>query len=233
MPKPKCTTPGCPNICRFNGAAKYCGSCAKWMSRNAGSDPSQRPGLHRKPECKQPDCAKATYCRGWCRSHYARWSRSGSPELTHGAITRLVELGAQGGTDECIIAAGAAGRAHTMLQGVGMTASRAAWIIAYGNPGDLHVLHRCNGGSGEHGCVNVRHLYLGTAWRNQQDAVVSDRVAFGERHGRATLTEDDIRAIRAAHSSGSATGVALARRYGVNKAHISRIAQRKAWRRVA
>jgi hypothetical protein len=165
--------------------------------------------------------------------HYGRWWRGGSPETTHGSITRQVKLGAQGGTDECIIAAGATGRAHTLLNGVGMSASRAAWIIAYGDPGDLFVLHKCNGGSGEHGCVNVRHLYLGTRWRNQQDAVVSGRIAFGERHGRATLTEDDIRAIRAAYSSGSATGAALALRYGVDKAHISRITKKKAWRRVA
>lgn len=233
MPKPMCNTPGCSNICRFNSAVPLCESCAKWMSRHDGSDPSQRPGLHRKPDCKQPNCEKATRCRGWCRGHYDRWMRGGTPGSTHGSITRQVKLGAQGGTDECIIAAGATGRAHTLLRGVGMSASRAAWIIAYGDPGELHVLHRCNGGSGENGCVNVRHLYLGTPWRNQQDAVVSDRVPFGERHGRATLTEDDIRAIRGAHSSGSATGVMLALRYGVHKTHISRIAHRKAWRRVA
>lgn len=31
-------------------------------------------------ECAMDACGRAAYCRGWCRSHYDRWLRNGSPE---------------------------------------------------------------------------------------------------------------------------------------------------------
>lgn len=236
MSNPRCTTAGCTNICRY-GVAKPCGSCEVWSRRNGGADPSRRRGLNPHPECKELNCDKPSCALGWCSKHYVRNKRHGSPNVTtkraHGMVTELIEQGAAPNTDKCIIVSHRSGRGHVLFRGVGMAASRAAWIIANGDPGPLFVLHRCNGGSGEHGCVNVRHLYLGTAWKNRQDAVTSDQVTFGERHHKAVLTEADVRKIRATYDSSSATGVAMARRYGVTPTTISRVARGLSWRRVA
>jgi len=32
--------------------------------------------------CSIAGCERPAYCRGWCRPHYYRWARSGSPEFT-------------------------------------------------------------------------------------------------------------------------------------------------------
>lgn len=29
--------------------------------------------------CSITDCSKKKYCRGWCRAHYGRWHRTGTP----------------------------------------------------------------------------------------------------------------------------------------------------------
>lgn len=50
-------------------------------------------------------------------------------------------------------------------------------------------------------------------------------------HGLATLTEDDIRAIRRARAAGVSTRE-LAERYGVRHPAISRIANRQRWQHV-
>lgn len=54
----------------------------------------------------------------------------------------------------------------------------------------------------------------------------------GERHGQAKLTEQDVREIRAAVSSGE-VGWSIAARYGISVSQVSIIARRKAWAHVS
>ena len=35
--------------------------------------------METKPTCRQPDCEAPATSRGWCRVHYQRWYRTGSP----------------------------------------------------------------------------------------------------------------------------------------------------------
>lgn len=114
-----------------------------------------------------------------------------------------------------------------------MNASRAAWIIAHGDPGQLHVLHTCNGGSGDNGCVNPRHLYVDSNAQNRQDMVESDRSHHGSAHHGAKLNEDKVREIRARWAQGERNKTWLAREYGVSVATIYRVVNGMLWTRVS
>jgi Flp pilus assembly pilin Flp len=84
------------------------------------------------------------------------------------------------------------------------SAHRAAWINANGPIADgLYVCHTCDNPP----CVNLDHLWLGTALDNARDRSAKGRSAHnrphsagpGERNGRAILTEDQVRSIIETH----------------------------------
>jgi hypothetical protein len=58
------------------------------------------------------------------------------------------------------------GYGRVTIEGRNYTAHRLAWMITYGSPRDLWVLHRCD----HPWCVNPHHLYLGDNEMNTQDA---------------------------------------------------------------
>lgn len=90
-------------------------------------------------------------------------------------------------------------------------AHRAAWLLERGDPGELHVLHRCDNPM----CVRVEHLFLGTNAENHADKVLKGRQVRGQSHRGAKLTASHVRRIRAEHDAGVSYR-ALGRRYGVS-----------------
>lgn len=61
-----------------------------------------------------------------------------------------------------------------------MTAQRASYIFAFGAiPPGLQVCHRCD----NPWCVNPKHLFLGTAKENMQDAVRKGRLSKPHERG--------------------------------------------------
>jgi hypothetical protein len=114
-------------------------------------------------------------------------------------------------------------------------AHRAAWMVKHGDiPEGMLVLHRCD----TPGCINPDHLFLGTQQDNENDKVAKGRQARGAalahtrargaRNGNAKLTESDVLAIRGAE----APQRALAKRFGVTQAIISKIKRREVWTHV-
>ncbi len=104
-------------------------------------------------------------------------------------------------------------------------AHRVAWLIAYGSiPSSLCVCHHCDIRS----CINPYHLFLGTDADNSADAVRKHRIAHGEQHCRAKLTEQGVRDIRRRAAEGERQS-ALAREYGVDAMTIWFIVHRKKW----
>lgn len=90
----------------------------------------------------------------------------------------------------------------------------------------LWALHRCH----QRDCVRPSHLYPGTPSQNTQDAVKAGRLRDnrGELHGAARLTDEKVRAIRAA----SGTMKDIATRFGTHAGTVCNIKQRKAWKHV-
>jgi hypothetical protein len=97
-------------------------------------------------------------------------------------------------------------------------------------PSGLEVMHRCDNPS----CENPAHLRLGTNKNNIDDRHAKGRDAKGEGHGRALLTEDDVRAIRRRYKPGcSRNGIAaLSREYGMSKGAIYHIVSGRNWKYV-
>lgn len=113
------------------------------------------------------------------------------------------------------------------LDGGNRRAHRIAYALTHGPiPAGLRVLHTCDNPP----CCNPAHLFMGTNADNSGDMVTKGH-AYGEKNGRAKLTEGDVRAIRAEREAG-ATILPLARKYGVAHSLVERIIDRRAWKHV-
>src|SRR6185312_2653179 len=92
--------------------------------------------------------------------------------------------------------------------------NRASWFIHNGEiPKDIFVLHKCDNRL----CVNLAHLFLGTANDNIMDCIQKGRharvAAYGENQGLHKLTESDVIQIRKSKLS----QYKLAKIYGVSQ----------------
>jgi hypothetical protein len=81
-------------------------------------------------------------------------------------------------------------------------------------------------------CVRPDHLLEGTSLDNKKDSMRTNRHAFGERHGRAVLTEEKVREIRRLHRDYGVDCAELGRLYGVHKATLSAVVNGKTWKQV-
>lgn len=163
--------------------------------------------------------------------------RLGHPPNTLGKFWSQVRPGPNG----CLEWAGTCGRngyGRYQYQGKTRGTHRVAWEALRGPiPARMLVCHHCDNPR----CVNVAHLFLGTALDNNRDAHRKGRAitptcptaakARGERIGGAKLTEGKVRAIKRALSSGAAQS-ALARAYGVSRAAVNLIAIGRNWKHV-
>ena len=110
----------------------------------------------------------------------------------------------------------------------GYSVHRLVWEVINGPiPEGMCVLHHCD----HPGCVNPRHLWLGTAGENNTNRAAKNRGLNGGKNHRARLTEDEVRSLRRDHAAG-ATGGELSRKYGVHRAHALRIGRGLEWRHV-
>lgn len=93
-------------------------------------------------------------------------------------------------------------------------------------PPGICVLHRCDNPP----CFRYDHLFRGTKADNNADAAAKGRMhgpgLRGETHGRARLTWEDVRAIRASSEPFSE----LAVRYRVGKTTIAHIRAGRTWK---
>lgn len=258
--KPKTETRTCTVVFSdgtpCSGLWKYksglCAACYNWTRNNGGSSPHGRARhvtAERGERCPVK-FSNGTACRrqataptGFCEK-CARWSRAnGTSPLGrnyvrgNGDVLREIEAAAHADTDDCVILTLNSGsRPVVKLNGVNMNASRAVWIVANGDPGELHVLHSCSWGSGAAGCVNIRHLYLGNHGQNMIDMRRAGRAgmlgAKGAAHPATRLTWLQVSEIRRDHRKGSRfpdphSSRALAQKYNVSTVYVWQLVNEK------
>lgn len=187
--------------------------------------------------CSIRECAGIVVARGYCRKHYLRWHRHGSPE------TILVNRVASGvahkwfidhidhpDTPECLIWPfnRPDGRAQIWWNGTNQLASRVMCEIVNGQAPshEHHAAHSC--GKAYDGCIHPKHLRWATPKENEADKLLHGTRARGESHGMAKLTEADIPLIRAA----CGTLYEIGDRFGIHYSTAGLIRSRKIWKHV-
>ena len=106
-------------------------------------------------------------------------------------------------------------------------AHRIAYYLVYGiDPGNQYVCHTCDNPK----CCNPKHLFLGEPLDNSTDMVTKGRSSRqkGEKHGKAKLTEIQVRLIRKSNE----TPTRLAPRFGVSPSLISQIRHHRIWKHI-
>ncbi len=128
--------------------------------------------------------------------------------------------------DECLLwpyGKNDKGYGLAVIDGVQSAASRWMCILAHGTPipPRVYAAHNC----GNPSCVNPTHLRWATHRENMDDRLVHGTLNRGERNGKTTITEQDVRDIRAAPP----VLAPLMARYGLTKHAISKIRSGKRW----
>jgi len=100
---------------------------------------------------------------------------------------------------------------------------RYVYELNYGDiPDGMHVLHSCDNPS----CINIDHLRVGTNQDNVDDRTKRNRQAKGARHGRAKLTESQVRKIKYIEEG---TLKEIGGKYGVSDVQVCNIKNGKQW----
>lgn len=107
------------------------------------------------------------------------------------------------------------------------TTHRAAWLLTHGDPGELHVLHRCDNPP----CCNPDHLFLGTNADNAQDKASKGRAPSGFAMAHTRLSDADVdhvrRTYRRPKRGDRGNSRELAALYGVTANYITAVAARR------
>jgi len=122
--------------------------------------------------------------------------------------------------------------AFGLAAGKTVFAHRFMWEITYGPvPPGLNVCHHCDNPP----CCRPDHLFTGTQRENLADMSRKGRRESpwlrrpGESNVNVSLTEAEVRAIRAAYAAGGISQQALAERYGVSQVSVSRVIRHETW----
>lgn len=121
------------------------------------------------------------------------------------------------------------GYGHVYWQGQTHRVHRVVWELLHGDPGALCVLHDCDNRL----CCEPTHLFLGTRTDNDEDCVAKGRRPYGEQDGNRRLSETQVVEIKRLLAEGKQMQKQIAAAYGVSRAAISDIAQRKTWKHVS
>jgi hypothetical protein len=185
--------------------------------------------------CSIDKCGKPVVGRGWCRKHYSRWHRNGSPEAITKAppgsgIKWLHEVALTYKEDDCLTwpyYTDKYGRSIVHSDGKLHYGSRLVCELVHGDPpSPAHIAaHNC--GNGHLACVNPKHIRWATKQENSDDMIAHGTRQRGEATPAAKLTANQVREIRTLASS--MTQMDLAARYGVGREAISKIVTGRRW----
>ena len=117
-----------------------------------------------------------------------------------------------------------------MVYGKKWRAHRYSWFIHNGEiPEGMLVCHHCD----NPGCVNPKHLFVGTQSDNIRDAFSKGRKILpdnrGENSGAAKLTWEQVREMRSLYLAGKRNRSELAEIYRISSGHVSSIILHRSW----
>lgn len=175
--------------------------------------------------CDKALQAQSKYCSRQCANIGANKARVLAMKLTE---TRRFWAKVHK-TDDCWIWQGAIGNSgygQVKIDGKVQLAHRVTWTFKYGDPGELCVLHKCDNPP----CVRPDHLFIGTKQDNSDDMVNKGRSynRHGSKNPNNKLTPEQITEIR--NLKGKAKQVDIARKFGINQTHVSRIFRGEVWK---
>jgi HNH endonuclease len=195
--------------------------------------------LYMPAKCCVEGCSNQVKAKGLCAAHYVRARRGLDLSLpltrTGTDAERLklkTKINIETGCWEWTASLNTNGYGQFRINGTTEQAHRASWMIFKGPIpqddsayGTMNVLHKCDNPL----CVNPEHLFLGDQSDNANDAVSKGRWGkrgmIGEKHGRALLTEEQVRMIRASSESAEVLATALK----VSKSAILHVRNRRTW----
>lgn len=135
-------------------------------------------------KCIAANCNKTKLARGFCKLHYDRIKRTGSPDDTEKSFLRSADLWEHfdyffsqtarttNGCLEWVGSRNVLGYGRIMKGGRTYFAHRLSYQKAFGiNPGGKEVCHKCDNPC----CVNPEHLFLGTTQDNALDREAKGR----------------------------------------------------------
>lgn len=96
-------------------------------------------------------------------------------------------------------------------------------------PKGMYVCHQCDNKK----CVNPKHLFIGTAKDNMQDALQKNRLQIGELKYNAKLNSKKVMGIRELYKQGRLSQYNIAKMYSVSRGVIFDVINRKSWKHVA
>jgi len=184
--------------------------------------------------CSILGCDNPVDARGWCKKHWKRWKRNGSPTggtTPHGAPHDfLVGTVFQYSGADCLIwpfARTPRGYGVIRKNGRSQYVHRLVCEFANGAPPTAthEAAHSC--GNGHLGCCSAAHLSWATHAGNMRDMVIHERSPKGSRQGQSKLTKEDVET--AISLKGEATQREIADMLGVSRSHVGRILNGQVW----
>lgn len=140
--------------------------------------------------CSIENCRKKVFGRGWCTTHWRRWSRHGDPLTVKqfhndperrfwSQVNKAEGLGPHGDCWEWTGYNYQGGYGQIYVDGRLQLTHRYAYFLAYGEYPQPTGRHTCDNPA----CVKAEHIIAGTQAENMADMVSRNRQAKGERHG--------------------------------------------------
>lgn len=184
--------------------------------------------------CSVEGCGSDARVRGFCNKHWLRFRRHGDPtagRLPNGVAIEFLEniVLAHKGID-CLI-----WPFRRSEQGYGLipidgrdcyVSNEVCRRIRGERPTSTHeAAHSC--GKGHLGCVSPNHLSWKTKAENEADKVLHGTVLRGNLNPASKLTREDVGRIRLLIPHHTQTF--LAKKFGVSRQQISRIARGERW----
>lgn len=177
-------------------------------------------------ECVVDGCSKPRgQQKRMCFMHQYRMRKFGSTENPRPGWEQRFWQKVQKGPDCWLWTACVDRKGYGMLGKAPIKAAhRLSYLLAYGDPGDRHVCHRCDTPA----CVRPEHLFLGTDADNLADMAAKGRSAWGEKNHHAKLTSDDVQEIRRLKRLGRLHRD-IASQFGITLSTVSDITRGRSW----